>query len=169
MPEDYIPLPDGKWVKKGRLETQKGEWKLPTSRDSHNFNLVEDKPQDAEKGLAQAIRDFIGKIQGAFSTSQLDNELGIVGKGKENRRVTLWRLCDEGLIERVKPGVYRVKEPALPDMQWQIADNTNGLDIKLPFEIHNWVEIYPKNILVIAGTTNAGKTAYLLNFIKDNM
>ena len=119
--------------------------------------------------MAQAIRDFIGKIQGTFSTSQLDNELGIVGKAKSNRRVILWRLIEEGRIERVKTGYYRVKEASLPDMEWQNADNTSGLDIKLPFGIHNWVEIYPKNILVIAGTTNAGETAYLLNFIKDNM
>jgi len=158
-------LPDGR-----ELHFVNGDWKLITPRgDNHDSGLVKGKPQDAEKGLAQAIRDFIGKIQGTFSTSQLDNELGIVGRAKSNRRVILWRLVDEGLIERVKTGYYRVKEAPLPDMEWQNADNTSGLDIKLPFEIHNWVEVYPKNILVIAGTTNAGKTAYLLNFVKDNM
>jgi len=125
--------------------------------------------QDTDRSQAQLIRDFISKTQGTFSANQLDNELGIVGKAKENRRVTLWRLCDEGIIERVKPGYYRVKEAALPDMDWQDADTTSGLDIKLPLEIHNLVEIYHRNILVIAGTTNAGKTAYLLNFVKDNM
>ena len=146
-----------------------GEWEPTISRDNHNLALAEGKPQDRDKGLAQAIREYIGKIQGTFSTNQLDNELGIVGRDKKNRRVVLFRLVEDGLIERVKPGYYRVKEASLPDMEWQNADNTSGLDIKLPFEIHKWVEIYPKNILVIAGTTNAGKTAYLLNFIKDNM
>jgi len=78
-------------------------------------------------------------------------------------------LIEEGLIERTKPGCYRVREASLPNMDWQNADTSSGLDIKLPFDIHNLAEIYPKNILVIAGTTNAGKTAYLLNFVKDNM
>ena len=147
-----------------------GEWKAIAPRgDNHDSGLAEDKPQDAEKGLAQAIRDFIGRTQGTFSTTQLDNELGIVGRAKGNRRVILWRLTEEGLIESVKTGYYRVREASLPDMEWQNADTASGLDIKLPFEIHNLVEIYPKNILVIAGSTNAGKTAYLLNFVKDNM
>lgn len=146
MDSDYIQTPDGRWVRK----------------DRQNY-------QDAEKGLAQVIRDFVSRTKGTFSTGQLDSELGIVGRAKDNRRVILWRLVDEGLIERIKPGYYRVKEPPLPDMEWQNVDITNGLDIKLPFDIHSLVEIYPKNILVIAGTTNAGKTAYLLNFVKDNM
>ena len=131
--------------------------------------MREDKPQDAEKGLAQAIRDFISKIQGTFSTSQLDNELGIVGRTKNNRRVILWRLAEEGLLERVKIGYYRVKEASLPDMEWQNADTSSGLDIKLPFGIDNLVEIYPTNIIVLAGIPNSGKTAVLLNVIKDNM
>jgi hypothetical protein len=171
--DDYVQTSDGRWVKKSKespSNPKKNQGKrIATQGDNHNSDLVADKPQDAEKSLAKAIRDFISKTQGTFSTTQLDNELGIVGKAKENRRVTLWRLIEDGLIERVKPGYYRVKEPALPDMEWQNADTTSGLDIKLPFDIHNLVEIYPKNILVIAGTTNAGKTAYLLNFVKDNM
>jgi len=124
---------------------------------------------DSAESLAQTIRDFVDRTQGTFSTTQLDNELGILGRDKANRRVILCRLVEEGLLERVKPGYYRVKEAPLPDMDWQNADTTSGLDIRLPFAIHNLVEIYPKNILVIAGTTNAGKTAYLLNFVKENM
>jgi predicted DNA-binding antitoxin AbrB/MazE fold protein len=167
---DYEPVyEDGvlKYKRKNRLDNPKNGEIAP--RDSHDSDLIEDKAQDTTKALAQAIRDFIGKTQGTFSTNQLDSELGIVGRAKTNRRVILWRLIEEGLIERLKPGYYRIREASLPDMEWQNADTTSGLDIKLPFEIHNWVEIFPKNILVIAGTSNAGKTAYLLNFIKGNM
>jgi len=167
---DYMEMPDGTWKLKQSLDNPKrGEWKSIPRSDNHDPDLLEDKAQDAEKNLAQAIRDFVNNTQGTFSTTQLDNELGIVGKSKTNRRVILCRLIEEGLIERTKPGYYRVREASLPDMEWQNANTTSGLDISLPFGIHNLVEIYPKNILVIAGTTNAGKTAYLLNFIKHNM
>ena len=172
MPDanDYTEMPDGTWKFRQSLDNSvKDERMSIPPRNNHASDLVIDKTQDRDKGWAQAIRDFVGKTQGTFSTTQLDNELGIVGKTKENRRVILWRLVEEGLIERVKPQYYRVQEPALSDMEWQNADTSSGLDIKLPFEIHNLVEIFSKNILVIAGTTNAGKTAYLLNFIKDNM
>jgi hypothetical protein len=172
MPDanDYMQIRDGTWkLEQSGDNPKRGEWKPIPRRDNHDSDLVADKPQDTEKGLAQAIKDFVSNTQGTFSTTQLDNELGIVGRAKANRRVVLWRLIEEGLIERVKTGYYRVKEPALPDMEWRNADTSSGLDIKLPFGIHNLVEIYPKNILVIAGTTNAGKTAYLLNFVKENM
>jgi hypothetical protein len=172
MPDanNYMLMGDGTWRAKQPLDNpKKGEWKPIPPRDNHDSTLLKDKPEDVEKSLAQEIRDFVSNTQGTFSATQLDNELGIVGKAKTNRRVTLSRLIEEGLIARLRPGHYRVTEASLPDMEWQSADTTSGLDIKLPFEIHNLVEIYPRNILVIAGTTNAGKTAYLLNFIKDNM
>lgn len=163
-------LPDGRKLHYDRVRS---EWLPITRRGNHDSDIVDaglgGETQDTQRSLAKSVRDFISKTQGTFSVGQLDSELGITGKSKENRRVILWRMADEGLIESVKTGLYRVKEASLPDMEWQNADTTSGLDIKLPFDIHNWVEIYPKNILVIAGTTNAGKTAYLLNFIKDNM
>jgi hypothetical protein len=175
-------FPDGATVENGiahlkdgrELSFINGEWKPITQRGNHNADLVdvelvEGKPKDVAKGLAQSIRDFISKTQGTFSTSQLDNELGIVGQAKGNRRVILWRLEEEGIVERVKMGYYRVKEASLPDMDWENTDTSSGLNIKLPFGIDELVEIYPRNILVIAGTTNCGKTAYLLGFIKDNM
>jgi hypothetical protein len=78
------------------------------------------------------------------------------------------------IIEDLESGlVYEcltrvLAEHALLDMEWQNADTTSGLDINLPFEIHDLFEIHPGNILFIAGTTNAIKIAYLLNFVKDN-
>lgn len=122
-----------------------------------------------ERGLTQSVREFVTQTHGTFSVRQLDDELGITSRQKQQRKTILARLVREGLIERQKIGCYRIKEPSLPDMDWQNADTNSGLDIKLPFDIHELVEVYPGNILVIAGTTNAGKTAMLLNFIKLNM
>ena len=122
-----------------------------------------------ERGLTQSVREFIRETHGIFSIKQLDEELGITIKQKSQRKTILARLTKEGLIERQKPSYYRIKESALPDMDWQNADTSGGLDIKLPFEMHQLVEIYPRNIIMIAGTTNAGKTALLLNLIKLNM
>jgi len=122
-----------------------------------------------ERGLTQSVRDFIAETHGTFNIRQLDEELGITGKQKQQRKTILARLTKEGIIERQKPSYYRIKESALPDMDWQNADTSSGLGIKLPFEMHKLVEIYPRNIIMIAGTTNAGKTAFLLNLIKLNM
>jgi len=32
-----------------------------------------------------------------------------------------------------------------------------------PFKLENLVHLYPKNIIVLAGASNTGKTAFLLN------
>lgn len=175
-------LPHGTEVYKGiahlldgtELLGVNGEWKPIPPRGNHNSDQIDnasltENPKHQDTSLAKLIREFVNQTQGTFSTDQVDSELGITGKDKQNRRVILCRLIEEGLLERVKPRLYRVKEKPLPDMSWQDADTSAGLDLKLPFDIHNLVEIYPKNILVIAGASNAGKTAYLLSFIRDNM
>ena len=151
-----------------------GEWNPIEVGDNHDAEkadagILSCESKYLDKSLAQAVREFVDQTKGTFSANQIDNELGLIGKDKKTRRVILHRLVEDGLLERIKPGQYRVLEKALPDMSWREADTSAALDLKLPFGIHNLVEIYPKNILVIAGASNAGKTAYLLSFIRGNM
>ncbi len=44
-----------------------------------------------------------------------------------------------------------------------------GLHLKLPFGIHNYGFLYRKNIMIVFGSKDAGKTAFILNFIRLNM
>jgi hypothetical protein len=53
-------------------------------------------------------------------------------------------------------------------MNWQEADIENTVNLILPLGLHKLMQLYPKNIIVIAGNTNAGKTAYLLNLVREN-
>ena len=53
-------------------------------------------------------------------------------------------------------------------MDW-ISANTDTLDIKYPFGIERYAETMPKNIILVSGEANAGKTAFMLNFAKMNM
>ena len=45
---------------------------------------------------------------------------------------------------------------------------TDSLDLWLPFNIHDLVETMPGNIILLAGSPNAGKTGLLLNIIQAN-
>jgi len=87
---------------------------------------------------------------------------------KTNCRVILHRLCKEGLLERISQGTFRKIEQDCSDIDIWNADTT-PLEIRYPFEIESFVDTYPKNIIVIAGEPNAGKTAFLLNFARKNM
>lgn len=73
-------------------------------------------------------------------------------------------------IERhpVKNGCFRLINKECETIDWLNASD-DYIEVQWPFGIENYVRILPKNIVVIAGEPNAGKTAFLLNFIKLNM
>lgn len=64
---------------------------------------------------------------------------------------------------------YRIVDRSLEDIDWQSADATVSLDLQFPFELHKYVKLFPKAVVVIAGEPNAGKTAFMYNFILMNM
>src|SRR3990167_8384428 len=46
---------------------------------------------------------------------------------------------------------------------------SNKVDLILPFGIHQYCFLYRKNIMIVYGSKDAGKTAFLLNVVKLNM
>lgn len=123
-----------------------------------------------ERNLAQEVREWVLSTNGYFLSTDLYNCLQLSTRDeKKNVHTILRRLCDEGLIEKHgnRNGQYRTldKEEEVIDI---FSENDDPLDIKLPFEIEEYVEIMPRNIVVIAGVSNAGKTAFLLNFAEMN-
>jgi hypothetical protein len=79
-------------------------------------------------------------------------------------------LCDKGIIERYgnKNGTWRVVDNDCEEINFLDAPE-ESIDIKWPFAIEEYVKTLPKNIIVVAGEPNAGKTAFLLNVVKMNM
>ncbi len=89
---------------------------------------------------------------------------------EKNVSKALSRLKDEGIIEKYgeKRGVYRIICTETEDIDFMGTED-KIIDISWPFEIQEWVKILPKNIIIIAGEVNAGKTAFLLNTCFVNM
>ena len=125
-----------------------------------------------ERSLSVEINDWIVGASGWWNTKTLDQELHIIAQSdKTNRRVILHNLVVGKIIERHPQmnGIYRRIENEAPVIDWETADTTSTVSLNWPFELENYALIYPKNEIVIAGAPNAGKTAFLLNFIKMNM
>ena len=76
----------------------------------------------------------------------------------------------DGLVEKHgnKNGCYRLIDTFTEEIDFLNA-TTQCFDIKFPLGEERYVLILPGNIIIIAGISNAGKTAYLLNFIELNM
>jgi len=128
--------------------------------------------QTGERALSERITEYVSVTKGYFSVTDCDKELHCVtALDKQNRRVILHRLSEAGVLERhpTKNGIYRRVENESPVIEWETADTTSTVSLNWPFELENYALIYPKNEIIIAGAPNAGKTAFLLNFIKMNM
>lgn len=125
-----------------------------------------------ERDLAECVFSYILSTQGYFSVTECDKELQIVTpEDRANRRQIFFRLTKKGTLERhpLKNGLYRRVEHDSPLIEWEDADISDTVSIKWPFELENYALMYPKNIAVISGSPDAGKTAFLLNVTKLNM
>lgn len=68
-----------------------------------------------------------------------------------------------------KNKAYRIIDRDVSEMDWQHADPENVVKLKFPFGIEQLAKIFPKSIVVVAGSKNAGKTGFLYRTIVMNM
>ena len=121
--------------------------------------------------ISQEVAKWVGVTRGWFSVTNCYNELHLVTKQQKNAvRVALGRMVQKGVLERhqQRDGLYRRIEIECQEIDWRNAP-TEDLDLDWPLGLSKLIKIYPGNIIVVAGVKNGGKTAFLLNFIKQNM
>ncbi len=125
-----------------------------------------------EVNLAEEVRSWVSVTNGYFSVTdcfKASQAVTSVTK-RDNIRQILNRLYREGIIEKygLQDGVYRRVESQCEEIDFlHVTDER--LEIRFPFEIERHALILPKNIIVVAGESNAGKTAFLLNVTRLNM
>ena len=85
-------------------------------------------------------------------------------------RMAFKRLVEKGVLEQVpnQVGVYRGVNGHLDVLDFLNAD-TEPFHVKFPLGVHEYVTLYKKSLVVLAGEPNAGKTAFLLNTARKNM
>jgi hypothetical protein len=121
--------------------------------------------------LASRVLEWVKGTNAWFTTDELDKELGIRDESeKHNRLVIFTRLKKQGVVEAHSKvnRQWRYVSTSLTHIDFAHAVSGGHLEVAWPLEIENWAHIFPGNIVVIAGAPNAGKTAFLLNFIWRN-
>jgi len=125
------------------------------------------------KELTQAIiEQWVSLTKGQFNVKDIWAEIGIQStEGKKHLRVILSRLEDKGIIKQLDHGFgnFRCVNGSAAKIDWQSANSENVVPLKWPFGIERYASIYPKNVVIIAGSKQEGKTTFLYNFIKLNM
>jgi hypothetical protein len=123
------------------------------------------------QNLSDEVEDWILSTNGNFLSTDVYKSLQLSTRDEhKNVSIILKRLLDKGVIEKFgeKNGCWRVVDNEAQTINWY--DSTvKALDIKWPLGIEEFVLTMPKNIIVVAGSPNAGKTAFLLNVVKLNM
>ena len=123
-----------------------------------------------EINIAAEVKDWIDLTEGYFNLTNILQDLTLHNKNqKATLYVTINRLCKEGVIEKHgdKRGVYRRVEQSTYE-DWMNAEY-NAIKFNMPFNIDEFVDIFPGDMIVIAGVKNAGKTALALNFMEYNL
>jgi len=131
---------------------------------------AEKRVKSKDRNLTQEVRDLISMTSGQFRISQLYRDLPNIGtQDRPKIRVVLSRLVDEKIVERVgkEDGLFRriEKDEQLIDIRQK---SSGEVRLWMPFNLENKVKILPKNIIVIGGTPDSGKTACLLNVATMN-
>lgn len=106
-----------------------------------------------------------------FSVKDCYNELNLLNPNqKATARVVLHSMCKDGILERhpSRAGMYRRVESEIEETNWQSMD-ADPFDLSWPFDLQDLVDTYSKNIIVVAGSPDAGKTAFLLETTRLNM
>jgi hypothetical protein len=99
------------------------------------------------------------------------SDLGLKNPNEKSLcRMAFKRLVEKGVLEQVpnRPGAYRSVNNCLEKLDFMNADTT-PFPVKFPLGVHEYVTIYKKSLIVLAGEPNAGKTAFLLNTAWKNI
>jgi len=132
---------------------------------------VSENTGNAPQNIAAHIKLWIEDSTGCFTVDQLDREFCLTTRiEKNNRAVCLNRLTNKKLIykdKRIK-GKYHILNTKLDTIDLFSVSET-PFPINLPFDLHRYIILPKKCIVILAGSSNAGKTALLLNILNSNL
>ena len=124
-----------------------------------------------KKTLSHEVEEWISMSRGSFWYDDIVKSLQLFQKNERtNLRKIIERLLASNTIERVgnKNGQFRLIDDTREIINWYDADASGNFPIEYPLGIHNYALTYPKNVVIIGGAKDAGKTAMLLNIAAMN-
>ena len=127
--------------------------------------------KESVESFRDKLIEWVNLAPGEFSAFDIDREFNILSpKNRTIRTYALEGMIRMNLLERPskRRGSYRPVRSDLTRMDYINADDT-GVDIWMPFNLHEVVKIMPGNIIQINGEKNSGKTGLCFSFIKGNM
>lgn len=124
-----------------------------------------------ERNITQEITEWVLSTNGVFLSTEVAKCLHLSTREDQKLLSAVFkRLQVNKTIEKAgnKHGCFKLIDKNEEIIDWENADIT-PLQIKFPLGVHEKVCVHKGNIIVIAGESNAGKTAYCLNMAALNV
>ncbi len=138
-----------------------------------NINSLkeEETTPDRKKTIKEEIKEFISHADGVFSIDDLIRDCGFLPSKRNAVKCALSDFLKEGVIERkgVRTGTYvpiRGNEQSMNDLIRSAS--TKPVPLRLPLAIDALLNVYNRNLIVIQGLSNSGKTAFLMEIARLN-
>lgn len=137
---------------------------LPADIRKLAFEIIASEKIIDDSFFDRDVVEYVSSITEIFSLNDILRFFD-AKRGQKRRIYELIKTFEgEGKIIRTgaRHGLYRPvdKNPNIMDLDEEEGTNVN---IELPFLLHDLVAIYPKNVIIVAGEKDAGKTAFALN------
>lgn len=122
--------------------------------------------------VADKVREWVSVIDGDISVSVCYSDLGfVITRDKASARQALRTLVEEGQIVPVenKRGIYRLVDKDMNRIKLSEGISQEEIAIKYPFHLQRYYRTMPKTVTIVSGEPDAGKTAWMLNFVHKNI
>ena len=134
--------------------------------------LLADGGYKQKRNIQQEVLDVVSfREGGTINIADIYSDLKVTDPHEKTAcRVAVNRLVMRGTLEKVdggKSGTYRLIKNNAEETTFLTAPK-GEFKIWLPLDLHTMGKIFPKNMIVVAGSKSAGKTALALNIAIGN-
>lgn len=129
-------------------------------------SVIQKLPNVTAQNFQKSMSQWILQQTGIIRTNDIDQEFALKTRQEKNNRSRLLNyLKKQKKISKVvgKVGYWRILDHNLV-RQNPLKGKAKSYKLPLFLDICSLVELYPKNIILVAGTPNSGKTTLALNF-----
>lgn len=129
------------------------------------------------KRAHKAIEDLLPTLKGESLTREQWYRLLNIIPGKKDHipfkdavNAVLWNMSQVNKKKKIEKvgSLFKVVDDDLVPINFS-KDGVSRFDLTLPFDIHKYCFLYRKNIGIVFGSKDSGKTAFMLNVVRLNM
>ena len=133
------------------------------------LDMTETEEEKRVTLLTKRVGCWLALAKGKFKISDIYREMGITSADDMlTVKLAIQDLEFEGVIKADKHNGVYVKTSINLDKMKKVENRTPDIDLWLPFKLHEKAVIIRGALIIVAGVSNSGKSAFLLNFTEKN-